>query len=52
VNGSAPNPFQPMVDVAVSGFSKLAEALVLGAMVYVVITLAFRGLRYGEDCPR
>ncbi|EHR03023.1 putative metalloprotease [Bradyrhizobium sp. WSM471] len=39
---SAPNPFQPIIDAAVSGFSKVAAALVLGAVVYVVVILAFR----------
>src|SRR5665213_1734071 len=42
VNGSAPNPLQPLVDMAISGCSKLAACLVLGCMVYIVIMFAFR----------
>jgi hypothetical protein len=42
VNNSAPNPFQPMIDAAASGVSKLVAALLLGAMVYVVVDFAFR----------
>lgn len=42
MNGSTLNPFQPMIDVAVSGFSKIAVSIVLGAMVYVVVAFALR----------
>jgi hypothetical protein len=50
VSNSAPNPFQPMIDAAVSGFSKLTAALLLGAMVYVVVAFAFRlALRGGPS---
>ena len=42
MSSSAPNPFQPAIDVAVSGFSKLAVMLILGGMVYVVVAFAFR----------
>ena len=42
MDGSAPNPFQPVIDVAVSGISKIAVTLVLGGMVYVAVAFAFR----------
>jgi hypothetical protein len=42
VNNSAPNPFQPMIDAAMSGCSKLVASLLLGTMVYVVVAFAFR----------
>lgn len=42
MNNIAPNPFQPIIDVAVSGFSKVAAAIVLGAVVYVVVISVFR----------
>lgn len=34
--------FQPIIDVAQSGFSKIAVMLVLGGMVYAAVFLAFR----------
>jgi hypothetical protein len=49
VKNSAPNPFQPMIDAAVSGFSKVAAALVLGVMVHVVIMLIFRRAGFSKS---
>jgi hypothetical protein len=42
VNDSAPNPFQPMIDAAMSDCSKIIASLLLGTMVYVVVAFAFR----------
>lgn len=42
MNGSAPNIFQPIVDAAASGCSKIILSLLLGTMVYVVVAFVFR----------
>jgi predicted metalloprotease len=47
VNRSSPNPFQPLIDAAVSAGSKLIVALLLGFMVYVAVVFAFRFARGG-----
>lgn len=48
MDGNALN-FQPVIDVAQSGFSKIAVTLVLGGMLYAAVFLAFRLALHGRS---
>lgn len=49
MNGNTPNPFQPVIDVAVSGLIKIAVTLVLGGMIYAVVVFAVRLALRGQS---